>query len=215
MNYDAKAIKRLVSPNLKANYSFMQENDKLFFLSSFDRPSILKLNIYLNSTLKPESNIQKFTQVFDVKNKVKRPYVFELKVKNSIEQILKSEKLILEEFEKKLWKNSKNCKDCLDIVYIKPGDTAFEVGIGSTQRHSDLLEKLCLFERIPNEYFNATNLNIDLTAANCKTLPSQNSNSPLEEYRINALFNVGLKEMSMTRTVAGFPSHQMFFDFFG
>ena len=201
MSYDAKLVKQTASPNLKAKYSFIQEKGKLIFLSSFDRPSILKLNIYLNSTLKPELNIQKFSQVFEVKNKVKRPYIFELKARNSIEQILKSEKLILEEFEKKLW-NSKNCKDCLDIVYIKPDSNAYEVGIGSTQRHSELLEELCFLERIPNEYFVATNLNIKPEDADCETssLPSQNSNSPLEEYTINAFFNVGLQAIVMARS---------------
>ena len=199
MMFNVSVTRVSSSPNFKRPFNLLLENDKFYFLSTVDRPATLRLNIYLNSTVKAANgtqDIRKYTRVFDVReDKAKRTHVFELKSSSSLENILKSEKAILDSFDTKLWKSAKPCKDCLSIAYIHPDKKEYVIGIASPERHSDLLDEFCFLRQIPAEYVRIANLTLDRREARCvplKTAPNQ----PVEEYVVNVFANVSLKIMT-------------------
>lgn len=65
-----------------------------------------------------------------------------------MDEILRSERLILDEFQNRLWKGKSVCNDCLSIVHIKPDRNTYELAIASSQIHSDLIEEMCFLEQI-------------------------------------------------------------------
>lgn len=206
VDFNVVSSKTSSSANFKRPYSFLLQQGKLFFTTSVDRPAVLRVNVYLNSTLKPTEDLRKFTKVFDIKqDKTQRTHVFELKATGSLDDILKSEKTILNEFETKLWKNSKPCKDCISIAYIRPEEKNFKIGVVSTQRHSDLLDEFCFLGNIPSEYLKIAKLDINRQSIECQTFKTVNQPQS-EEYLVNAFLTIGVKPVPTDRGY--FPGEQ-------
>ena len=190
------------SPNFKRPYYFVFEGSNVYFLTSVDRPALLRLNVYLNSTIplnstaKPTLDTRKYTRVFDVKeDKSRKTHLFQLKSSNSLEEILKSEKAIVDSFNSKLW----NAKPT--IAYIKPNGSEFEIGLVGAQRYSDLLDEFCFLGKIPNEHLKIASLNVNHDAAECNQVDPV-AKQPVEDYVVNAYLTVGTKEKIMTRFIS-------------
>ena len=200
MAFNVSVARTSSSPNFKRPFNFVIDEGKIFFLTSVDKPTILRLNVYLNSTIKPTQDVRKYTKVFEVKeDKARKTHVFKLRSTSSLEDILKSEKAILENFESKLWKSAKPCKDCLSIAYIQPNVNEYEIGVASTQRHSDLLDEFCFLGDIPAEHLKITNFAVNRQDAKCEVISRVAPNQPIEDYVVNAFITVGTKEMIHTR----------------
>ena len=197
--FNVSVVRTSSTPNFKRKFNFVIEDKSVFFVTSLDRPAILKVNVYLNSTIKP-TETRKFSKVFDVKlPQAPKTNVFKFKSTSPLEDILKSEKEILESFESKLWKSGKPCKDCLGIAYIQPNvQNEYEIGVANTQAHSDLLDEFCFLGAIPDEHLNITNLAVNRRDIRCGTFhkaPTQ----PIEYYTVNAFLTVDTKDMILTR----------------
>lgn len=197
MQFNVSVLRTSASPNFKLPYYFLFENETFYFLTTVDRPATLRLNVYFNSTMKPTQEIRKFTRVFDIKeDKTSRTHVVELKTTSPLETILKSEKAIVENFESKLWKSAKPCKDCLAINYIIPnGNSEYIIGVASTEKHSDLLDEYCFLNSIPNDALKITNLTVNRKSVQCKSL-SVAQKQPVQEYVVNVFANVSAKIMT-------------------
>lgn len=90
-------------------------------------------------------------------------------MRGRLETILQNEKEILDEFKNKLWTNAA-CPECLTIFEIEPEkDGKFEVTIGSSQPHSDVLRTICKTERIPPQHLLIEGLFVDRTETDCDT----------------------------------------------
>lgn len=198
MTYNVSVSRTAASPNFKGNYQFVYENDTIYFLTALNRPATLRVNYYLNSTTKPGvTELRKYSRVFNVKEeKPRKSHVFELKVTNQIEEILKSEKALLQQFESKLWKGGKP-----SLAYIRPGTGTYTLGIASSQRHSDLLDEFCFLNNVPVEHLKIAGLNVVRSDAKCESI-SDAQNQPTEEFVVNAFVNVGLKPLVGDRNIA-------------
>lgn len=75
-----------------------------------------------------------------------------LKFQNSLEEILKSEQLILDELRTKLWTNA-NCTDCLSVLNFRPDGKYYEVTFGSSEIHNDVIDEICFSHKLPNSEF--------------------------------------------------------------
>ena len=215
--FNVSVVRASSTPNFKREFNFVIEDKSVFFVTSLDRPAILKVNVYLNSTLKP-TETRKFSKVFDVKlPQAPKTNVFMFKSTSPLEDILKSEKEILESFESKLWKSGKPCKNCLGIAYIQPNvQNEYEIGVASTQAHSDLLDEFCFLGEIPEEHLNITNLAVNRHDARCETF-ARTSTQPIEYYTVNAFLTVDTKEMIHTQFIPGFIKRSIInlYRFFG
>lgn len=200
MGFNVTVTKTSSSPDFKRRFDFiLDDSNVIYFLTSVDQPATLRVNIYLNSTLKPTEDLRKYTKVFDVKeDKARKTHLFQLKTTNSLEEILKSEKALLDNFETKLWKSAKPCKDCLSIAYIRPNQAEYEIGVASTQRHSDLLDEFCFFNSIPADHLKVANLAINRKVAQCESIRAA-PKQPIEDYTFSVFLTVGTKPMVHTR----------------
>ena len=199
MGFNVTVARTSSSPNFKRPFNFVFEDKSVYFLTSVDRPATLKVNFYLNSTLKP-TETRKFTKVFEVKPaQAPKTYFFKLRSTSPLEDILKSETAILENFENKLWKSAKPCKDCLSIAYIQPNvKNEYEIGVASTQGHSDLIDEFCFLGEISEEHLKITNFSVNRHDARCETV-ARTPTQPIEHYVVNAFLTVDTKEMIHTR----------------
>lgn len=174
--------------NFKSNFSVVLENDSVYFLSTVDRPATLKVNLYLNSTLKPTAGLQKYSKVFTVKaDKVKKTHIFELNAHNRIQDILASEKKLLEKFENNV-----------TIAYIKPANQSYKIGIASTPKYADQLEESCFLGSIEN--LTVDKLDVNATE-HCRTIaaPAVNANQPPQEFVVNVYLTIGTKPLATNR----------------
>ena len=200
VQFNVSVSRSIASPTFKGPYSFLLDHNQFYFLTSVDQPATLRVNVYLNSTLKPVQDLRKYTRVFNVRpEKDQKTHVFELKASGSLENVLKSEKAILQQFESKLWKSAKPCRDCLSIAYISPDVNQYRIGIANTQRHSDLLDEFCFLGNIPSEQLKIADLNINLNKADCQRIAAVKQHRR-EEYLVNAFVNVGVKPMDTERS---------------
>ena len=201
MGFNASVVRTSSSPNFKRPVNFVIDNSNIYFLTSVNRPSILKVNVYLNSTLKPTQDLRKYTKVFIAKeSRARKTHVFKLRSSNSLEEILKSEKAILENFESQLWKSSKPCKDCLSISYIVPNKNEYEIGVASSQPHSDLLNEFCFLGEIPAEYLKIANFTVNRQDVRCESIKVARHH-PIEYYVVNAFITVNASPVTLTRTI--------------
>ena len=203
VQFNATMVKISQSKNFNQNASILLDHEKLYFTTSVDRPAVLKVNVYLNSTLnstqEPTEDLRKFTKVFTVKaGKAPKKHVFELKAAGSLDDVLKSEKEILSEFETKIWKSAKPCKDCLSIAYIRRDGDQYRIGVASTQGPSYLLDEFCFLGNIPGEYLKITNLDVNRKVASCKPIKTVNQ-AQSEQYVVNVFVNVTTKPLEMVR----------------
>ena len=183
------------------SFNLVIEGSKIYFLGSSDQPGTLRLNIFLNSTLKPTQTILKYSKVFEVKPaKGNNMFAIQLKSSSSLEQILKSEKAILENFNK-LWNIPSGCEDCLWIAYIRPNEHEYETGVASTLEFSELLDEFCLFHDIPAEHLNITDFAVNRQDVQC-LYAMQGSVNCIEDFtplfRINAVIGVSSEDMNHT-----------------
>lgn len=81
--FDLLLAKTRASHNFKGKFNFVFENEKIYFLTTIPDPSILKLNVYLNSTLAPNENLKKVSRVCSIilltcnqKNNNKKQHIF-------------------------------------------------------------------------------------------------------------------------------------------
>ena len=198
--FNASVAKLTPLKSLKQPVSFLLDHDKLYFLTNANRPATLRVNVYLNSTLNPKAHLQKYTKVYDVQqDKVQKTHVFEMKAAGSLEDVLNSEKAILSEFETKLWKSAKPCKDCLSIAYIREDSGQYRIGVASSQKHSDLLDEFCFLRGIPGEYLKITNLDVNRRFAQCKTIKAVHQTKP-ERYVVNVFVNITTKPLGTDRS---------------
>lgn len=198
LTYNVSVVRTAASPNFKTNYQFVYERDSIYFLTSLNRPATLRLNVFLNSTMKPGvTELRKYTRVFNVREEkpVKR-HVFELQVDNQIEEILSAEKTLLQQFESKLWKGGR-----ASLAYIRPGNHTYKIGIASSHGHSDLLDEICFLNNIPADQLKIAGLNVIRSEAKCKYVAGVHS-QPGEEIVVNAFVNVGLKSRIADRHIA-------------
>ena len=196
--FNVSLVRNTTSPNFRRKFKFVIEDKNVYFLTGLDRPSYLRVNVYFNSTVKP-NEIRKYTKVFKIQSlQAQKTHLFKLRSTSSLEDILKSEKAILENFESKLWRSAKPCKDCLSIAYIHPkGENVYEIGVASTQPHSDLLEEFCFLGEIPVEYLNIPNFAVERRQVKCGTF-HRSPTHPFEYYSINAFLTVDTKQVVLT-----------------
>ena len=191
---------KIESPFLQLSFNLVIEGSKIYFLGSVDQPGTLMLNIFLNSTLKPTQTLLKYSKVFEVTPVKKRMYVIQLKSNSSLEQILKSEKAILENFSK-LWKSPKECEDCLKIAYIRPNEHEYEIAVASTLEFSELLDEFCLFHDIPAEHLNITDFAVNRRDVQClysQEIPGQWVEDFTPVYIINVIIGVSSEDLNHT-----------------
>ena len=230
VDFNVTLVKISPSQNFKQPASILLDHGKLYFTTNVDRPAVLKVNVYLNSNLnstqnshqnatlnanenatqnstlnstqKPTEDLRKFTKVFEIKpDKIQKKHVFELGIEGSLENILNSEKAILSEFETKLWKSGKPCKDCLSIAYITRDDGQYRIGVASTQGPSYLLDEFCFLGNIPGEYLKIMRLKVNRRFAECKPINAV-SQTQTEQYVVNVFVNVSTKPLETS--VRGF-----------
>ena len=182
-------------------FNLVMEGSKIYFLGSVDLPGTLMLNIFLNSTLKPTQTLLKYSKMFEVKPvEDSKMFTIQLKSSSSLEQILKSEKAILENF-RKLWNSPKDCEDCLRIAYIRPNEHEYEIGVASNLIFSDLLEEFCLFDDIPVEHLNITDFAVNRRNVQCshsQVVPGQSINDFTPLYIISPMIGVSSEDMNHT-----------------
>jgi len=199
-DYGVNLMKKKESDKFPGNFYFVLENSNIYFLATVTNPAVVKLNIYLNSKLKADTeDLQKFTKVFEVReNPQSRVHAFKMEIRSTLDQILKSEQMILDEFKNKLWisTNSTGTSD-ISIVRIKPETQSYELTIASSQPRSELLEEMCFLEKIPRAYFAETGLSIDRREADCESLKVASTTEPIpEEVTVNAFFDVRSKSLT-------------------
>ena len=213
MAFNTTVVRTSSSPNFRQPYNFVFEQNKIYFLTNVDRPATLRLNVYLNSTIKPTEGLRKYSRVFDVRDQTRKTHLFQLRSYSSLEEILKAEKAILDNFDSKLWKSGKPCKDCLSIAYIQPIANEYEIGVASTQRHSDLLEEFCFLGSIPDEHLKIASLQVNRKVAECKPIGAT-PKQPVEEYVVNAFLSVGTKSAVHSRMIVPYGIEKPIIDFF-
>ena len=148
----------------------------------------------MNSTVNPgKPEFRKYSKVFQVKEeKPIKTRLFEFKVNNQIDEILKSEKAILDQFESKLWKGGKP-----SLAYISAGsDLATTISIASSQKHSDALEETCFLGGLKVSGLEV----IRKQKPKCgivNVVPAQNK--PVEEFVVSAFAAVGTRSLTSGR----------------
>ena len=196
LTYNITVTRTKASPNFKSKYYFGFEQDNLYFFTSVNQPATLKVNIYLNSTIRPGvADFRKYSKIFYVRGeKPRKSHVFELKVKGEFGTILKLEKAILNQFESELWKGGKP-----SLAYIKPANRSFQIGIANSLPHSNQLEEFCFLNEIPPEHFSIADLEVDRSDAQCQIVePVQNQ--PPAEFVVNAFVKLVTKSLTGSRT---------------
>lgn len=213
-NHSIQISPQSSSSTPKLNYALLNTDNEIYFLSSFQKPTNVKINFNLNVNLN-EIEFNKTVVInYEIKNlNYEVNFIFQFKVKNAtFKQILAAEMNVLKYFRTQLWRretffyNKENNE--LDILSIRPGENdtfIFEIGtdIGQSSRLSNLITfkddhlKECS-ELIDNDelinFKKSTNLEIDLCS-----IDFYSSDNDLDydlNYTINANYSIKIQDQS-------------------
>ena len=202
-------------PNL--DYDLINNNSDIFFLSSFRKPTNLKINYNLHYSYLNEEFVQTVTIDYKIRNlDYSINYAFTFTVHNvTFDQLLASELNVLKYFRNELWRKNFLFTDVentnLDIVSFKQiDDNSFRFVIGSSEGQSNRLSNL--LSAIRNEkncssfksdelgaFRGATDLNLDSCSIRFDRV--ENELKYDTDFTVNASFDIQISDPTYTKLI--------------